>query len=224
MPKDYYAHNLHGKALEKCYAIAPPRVQQYLKAEIEWVKEEVNGMNLVLELGCGYGRVLSQLSPSVSTLVGIDTAIPTLIYGKKFLSPHENIHLVAMNAGTLGFQSNMFDAVVCIQNGISVFRVESHSLVKEVIRVTRSGGVVLFSTYAPQFWYHRLQWFRLQAEEGLIGDIDEDKTREGIIVCKDGFKATTFSQKSLLRLFSGSVTTLQTAEIDQSSIFLRAVV
>jgi 2-polyprenyl-6-hydroxyphenyl methylase/3-demethylubiquinone-9 3-methyltransferase len=114
--------------------------------------------------------------------------------------------------------------VVCIQNGISVFRVESHSLVKEVIRVTRSGGVVLFSTYAPQFWYHRLQWFRLQAEEGLIGDIDEDKTREGIIVCKDGFKATTFSQKSLLRLFSGSVTTLQTAEIDQSSIFLRAVV
>jgi 2-polyprenyl-6-hydroxyphenyl methylase/3-demethylubiquinone-9 3-methyltransferase len=224
MTKDYYAHHLHGRALQKCYAIAPPRVQQYLTAEIDFVKEEVNGMNLVLELGCGYGRVLSQLSPHVITLVGIDTAFPTLFYGKKFLSPHENVHLLTMNAGRLGFQSDTFDAVICIQNGISVFRVDSHALVKEVIRVTRPGGKLLFSTYAPRFWYHRLQWFRLQAAEGLVGDIDEEKTGDGKIVCKDGFKATTFSQKSLLKLFSSEVTTANIIVIDQSSIFLRAMV
>lgn len=224
MTKDYYADILHGKALERCYAIAPPRIRQYLEAEIDYVIQEVEGMNLVLDLGCGYGRVLSRLSPQVTTLVGIDTSLPTLIYGSQFLSGFDNIRLVTMNAGILGFKPDQFDAVICIQNGISVFRVDSHALVKEVARVTKPGGLLLFSTYSPQFWNHRLEWFRLQAEEGLIGEIDEAKTGEGIIVSKDGFKATTFSEKSLQKLFSHHVSTVEVFEIDQSSIFLRAVV
>lgn len=224
MVKDYYADVLHGKALETCYALVPPRIQQYLEAEIDFVQQKIRGMQVVLELGCGYGRVLSQLSPYVNKLVGIDTSVHTLLYGKKFLSSCENVHLAAMDAGTLGLASEQVDAVICIQNGISVFHVDSHTLVREVVRVTRPGGVLLFSTYAPQFWTHRLEWFRLQAEAGLIGEIDEERTKNGVIVCKDGFKATTFSPQSLLKLFSSKVTAAQIIEIDQSSIFLYAEV
>jgi len=222
MTKDYYADFLHGKALERCYAIAPPRIRQYLKAEIDYVIQEIGGMDLVLDLGCGYGRVLSQLSPHVGTVVGIDTSFPTLVYGLKVLCGFSNIHLVTMNAGILGFKPGQFDAVICIQNGISVFRVDSHALVKEVVRVTKPGGLLLFSTYSPRFWDHRLEWFRLQADEGLIGEIDETKTGEGIIISKDGFRATTFSGKSLLKLFSPHASTAEVFEIDQSSIFVRA--
>jgi 2-polyprenyl-6-hydroxyphenyl methylase/3-demethylubiquinone-9 3-methyltransferase len=36
-----------------------------------------------------------------------------------------------------------------------------------------------------------LKWFELQSEVGLLGEIDYEKTKEGVIVCKDGFTATT---------------------------------
>ena len=44
------------------------------------------------------------------------------------------------------------------------------------VDVTRPGGRVLFSSYAEAFWDHRLAWFRLQAREGLLGEIDEAAT------------------------------------------------
>ena len=61
----------------------------------------------------------------------------------------------------------------------------------EALRVTRSGGNILFSSYAEQFWTERLNWFRQQADQGLLGEIDEKATGNGVIVCKDGFKANT---------------------------------
>ena len=53
------------------------------------------------------------------------------------------------------------------------------------------GGRALFSSYSPKFWEHRLSWFREQADKGLLGAIDEEKTRDGLIVCRDGFVART---------------------------------
>jgi hypothetical protein len=50
---------------------------------------------------------------------------------------------------------------------------------------------VLFSSYSPRFWDPRLEGCRIQAEHGVVGEIDEDATGNGVIVCKDGFTAAT---------------------------------
>ena len=52
-----------------------------------------------------------------------------------------------MDAAALGFRDRVFDVVVCIQNGISAFKVDRRALIAEAIRVTRPGGSVLFSSY-----------------------------------------------------------------------------
>jgi ubiquinone/menaquinone biosynthesis C-methylase UbiE len=215
---DYYAHNLFGKNLKKCYDIAPPRVAQYLQAEITYVIEQVAGSNRVLELGCGYGRVLTQVSPHVNELIGIDTSVKTLQFAKEYLKV-SNYVCIAMDASQLGIASHTFDAVFCIQNGISAFKVDSKQLVQEAIRVTRKGGVILFSTYSPQFWKHRLHWFRLQSEAGLIGEIDESKTKDGKIVCKDGFRATYITADQFTKLFDTYNTRVSITEVDESSVF-----
>jgi 2-polyprenyl-6-hydroxyphenyl methylase/3-demethylubiquinone-9 3-methyltransferase len=87
------------------------------------------------------------------------------------------------------------------------------------MRVTKNGGVCLFSTYSEKFWGNRLEWFRHQSEEGLIGEIDWNQTREGVIRCKDGFKATTFSKDSLLKLTESLGLTADIRELDGSSLF-----
>lgn len=92
-------------------------------------------------------------------------------------------------------------------------------IIEEAIRVTRLGGTVLFSSYSERFWKHRLEWFRLQAKYELIGEIDEDATGNGVIVCKDGFKAVTVGPKDFLSLISGLNIHLIITEVDDSSIF-----
>jgi len=113
----------------------------------------------------------------------------------------------------------MFDIVVCIQNGISAFHADQKTIFMEALRVCRPGGTVLFSTYAEKFWPHRLEWFRLQAEAGLLGEIDEENTAAGIIVCKDGFTAGTVGPEEFRRLAAGLPATVTLTEVDGSSLF-----
>lgn len=224
MKKDYYSGTLYGERLKRCYDIAPPRVKQYLDAEIEYIVEEIGGTDQVLELGCGYGRVMKLVSPCVRTVVGVDTSGKTLAFAQEYLSRSLNCHIVQMDAACLGFQSDIFDAVLCIQNGLSAFHVDSKLVVNEAIRVTRPNGVVLFSSYSPKFWKHRLEWFQLQSAEGLVGEIDESKTGEGLIVCRDGFRATLVREYQLRKLFSSERTEVSIVEVDESSVFARVKV
>jgi len=124
-----------------------------------------------------------------------------------------------MDAVKLGFRDCQFDVVVCIQNGISAFNVNQKKLIEEAMRVTRSGGTVLFSSYSEHFWDERLEWFRLQAQQRLIGEIDYDATGNGVIVCKDGFRASTISPDDFISLTADFDVDLTVTEVDGSSIF-----
>ena len=99
------------------------------------------------------------------------------------------------------------------------FQMEQKILVAEALRVTRSGGSVLLSSYAERFWEDRIGWFRLQAEHGLIGEIDEEATGEGVIVCKDGFRATTVTADDFRAIASDFGLVPIVTEVDGSSLF-----
>ena len=124
-----------------------------------------------------------------------------------------------MDAVSSGLKDDIFDVVLCIQNGISVFNVDKLSLISESVRVTRPDGLVMFSTYSDKFWPYRLEWFEAQAKEGLLGEIDYEKTGDGIIVCKDGFKATTVSADEFRTLIKRLNLKAEIIEVDESSLF-----
>lgn len=124
-----------------------------------------------------------------------------------------------MNAIELGFIDRQFDVVICIQNGISAFKTDQRKLIEEAMRVTRSGGTVLFSSYSEHFWEDRLQWFRIQSEHGLIGLIDDNATGNGTIICKDGFRASTVAPDDFISFTSDFDIDPMISEVDGSSIF-----
>lgn len=160
---DYYSDKLSAERLKQCYELAPPRVRQYLQAELDYSVNQVKPGYGILELGCGYGRVLKRLAEVASTVIGIDTSISSLEMARSFLANRPNCSLARMNAVQMGFRDNFFDTVVCIQNGLSAFHVDQRRLIEECLRVTRAGGRVLFSTYSERFWDERLNWFEMQA-------------------------------------------------------------
>jgi SAM-dependent methyltransferase len=196
----YYGEKLSAERLRACYDLAPPRVRAYLEAEIRIVMERTQPSDRVLELGCGYGRVLRPLAPRVGTLTGIDTSLDSLRLARAILSHGPPVLLLAMDAARLGFRPGAFDLTACLQNGISAFGIEPLTLLREAVSVTRSGGVVLVCSYAARFWKDRLEWFEAQSAQGLIGPIDRRATGDGVIVCTDGFRATTTSPEEFERL------------------------
>ncbi len=221
---DYYDGMLAGERLVKCYEIAPPRVKQYLRAEIDYVLEKIRPGDLVLELGCGFGRVIRPICAKAKWVIGIDNSIATLTFAERFLADQTNCDLLAANAIHLPFKNHVFDIVVCIQNGISAFHVDPVELFAESIRVTKRGGLVLFSSYSEKFWESRLEWFRAQSKAGLIGELDTEKTRNGVIVSTDGFTAITFDAEKFLSLASRFHVDARIVEVDQSSLFCEMVV
>jgi 2-polyprenyl-6-hydroxyphenyl methylase/3-demethylubiquinone-9 3-methyltransferase len=124
-----------------------------------------------------------------------------------------------MDAVGMDFADGAFDVVVCIQNGICAFGVDRRALLREALRVTRAGGTVLLSSYAPSFWDDRLDWFRRQADAGLIGPIDEQATGDGVIVCADGLRLGAVGRDGFAQLLDDCGVEGRIVEVDGSSLF-----
>jgi SAM-dependent methyltransferase len=215
----YYQEKLSAERLKQAYEIAPSRVKQYLEAEVSYVLSHVSAGGTVLDLGCGYGRIIPRLAERASQVIGIDNSWPSLLMARQELGKASRTSLAAMDAVHLGFRTGVFDVVACIQNGISAFHVDRQALVVESLRVAKAGGKVLYSTYSEKFWEHRLDWFERQAAAGLLGEIDYEQTRDGLIVCKDGFRASTVSAAEFRELAAGLDATVAFEEVDGSSLF-----
>lgn len=224
MKSNYYSKKLHSNKLKECYNLATPRIQKYLEEEIKFVLKYILPTHKVLELGCGYGRVIEKIARKTKEVYGIDISKKNIECAKKYLKEFNNVKLLKMNANSLGFKNNEFDVTIAIQNSISSFKISPIKLVEECYKVTKNGGKILLSSYSEKLWEERLKWFYKQSERGLVGEIDEERTTNGTIICKDGFEATTFSKKRFQELKQKMKLDAEIVEVDNSSIFCIIIV
>lgn len=218
----YYAKRLAADRLARCYELAPPRMQRYLAQEIAHLCAAMQPGDEVLELGCGYGRVTLPLAAAGARAVGIDVAEESLALARRqagLAGLAERCRYLCMDATALDLPDASFDLVACVQNGIAAFRVDAAQLVREAWRVLRPGGRLLLSTYTEAIWPERLAWFEAQAQEGLIGALDRQASREGTIVCADGFKSGRASEAQLRSLAAALGVPARLEEVDGSSLW-----
>lgn len=219
---NYYSDRLNSNNLKRCYEIASDRIKQFLEAEINYTLSRLSTADRVLDLGCGYGRVTERLAGRVKEVVGIDISKDNIALAKQ-LCKTAGVSFHVMDAQKLMFDDNYFDVTLCLQNGISAFRIDPAALIRESLRVTRKGGLLLVSTYSGKIWHERLKWFEDQSGEGLVGEIDYDLTKDGKIVCKDGFTAITYTREAFAALVSQFDVEMQLTEIDNSSLFCEII-
>jgi len=215
---NYYAESLNSQKLFQVYETDIPRIKQYLQAEIDFVKQRLTTTQRVLELGAGYGRIVKELAPYCAFIVGMDISEESVELGRAYLQSCPNASMVAMDVHEMNF-SAPFDVVLCVQNGLSAMRAD-HAVIQKILDIAAPGGTVYFSTYSANFWDFRLKWFEEQAAKHLLGEIDYDQTGNGVIVCKDGFKAITHSAEDFERIGKESGYPYQIQEVDGSSLFL----
>ena len=222
MPQDscnYYSQNLNSQKLYQVYDTKIPRVKRYLDEEISFVRGQLIGCERVLEIGAGYGRILKELAPYASLFVGIDISEMSIKLGRELLHEYPHVALEVIDAHELDLEEE-FDVVLCLQNGLSAMNGEAANLVRRSLNSLRKGGKAYFSTYSNKFWEHRIAWFMEQADKGLLGKIDEEQTKNGVIICEGGFKAVTFTEEDFVRLGKLSGYRYEIREVDESSLFL----
>jgi len=219
MKDNYYAKGLNSQKLYQVYQTKLPRVQQYLDAEISFVRKHLQGTERVLELGAGYGRIMKELASGCKEIIGIDISPGNVAFGVEYLKNIPNARLHVMDAHDLHF-TETFDVVLCIQNALSAMKTQPLEYIKKIMDLTTPGGVAFVSSYSAKFWEHRLAWFHEQAGKGLLGEIDLEQSKDGVIVCKDGFRSVTNSLEDLDAIGSASGYTYEVSEVDDSSAFL----
>ena len=220
MPDNYYTNSLNAQRLWQVYDTAIPRVSEYLQRETAFVRDRLKKTDAVLEIAAGYGRIMKELAPYVESITGIEISGGNVRFGEEYLKNIANTELLVMDAHNIDYDS-CFDAVLCLQNGLSAIRADvPEAFAAKVIRALKIGGKAYFSTYHPNFWEQRIEWFQEQASKGLIGELDMEKTKNGVIICKDGFRATTHSITDLEKIGRSTNCGWQIFEVDDSSIFL----
>jgi 2-polyprenyl-6-hydroxyphenyl methylase/3-demethylubiquinone-9 3-methyltransferase len=218
MAGNYYNDKLNSEKLFMVYDTKISRIKQYLKAEIDYICSSINGNETILELGAGYGRIIKEIAPYCNSVVGIDISENNVVLAKEYLKILPNADVIKMDVHNITVKST-FDIVLCLQNGISSMRITPEDI-KNIMNLLNSGGHAFFSTYSSKFWDCRLEWFQEQASKGLLGEIDMENTGDGVIVCKDGFRATTRSPEEFEKIGRMTGYPFKIVEVDDSSLFL----
>lgn len=215
---NYYSEKLNSQKLFHVYETQIPRIKEYLQAEIDFVKENLSKTQSVLELGAGYGRIVRELAPHCGSIVGIDISEESVELGREYLKDYPNATMAVMDVHKMEFPKP-FDNILCLQNGLSAMHADS-TVIHKVLETLAPGGTAYFSSYSAKFWDFRLKWFEEQVAKGLLGEIDYGKTQNGVIICKDGFKAIIHLPEDFQKIGEESGYPYQVQEVDESSVFL----
>ena len=112
------------------------------------IKKYFKKKGKILDIGCGAGRTTVPLAKMGYDVVGIDYSKKMIGFAKK---KYPNILFNVMNASELKYKESTFDYILFSFNGLDCIASESKRFqcIKEMRRVLKKGGILLFSTHNP---------------------------------------------------------------------------
>ncbi len=114
--------------------------------QIKEFKKYVSPEKTILDVGCGYGRTLSELNKQgFRNLTGVDFSQAMINRGLKL---HPQLNLLKNNGDKLHFPDDKFDAVLLIAVLTCIANPQDQkNLISEISRVLKSGGILYINDY-----------------------------------------------------------------------------
>jgi SAM-dependent methyltransferase len=137
--------------LENVYAYRCPAHHPVFPGERAILDRLLKKGMVVLELGCGDGRVTRVLAGKGATVVAVDLNRDHLAALRGAIKPEERIGIVCGDARVLPFPDRVFDVVVFAFTGIDfIYPIDGRlEALREIERVLKAGGYFVFSSHNP---------------------------------------------------------------------------
>jgi len=134
-------------------ALEKRKLDFYLK-ELDLKKSDV-----VLDAGCGYGRLSKSIVGNVSKVIGIDINPENISFSKDYVKGNFEGSVVDLSLGVLPFPDKSIDKIV-FDNVLMFFDEKTQwAIFKEVKRVLKANGVVAFNFENSEYSFNRLGLF-----------------------------------------------------------------
>ena len=135
------------------------------KDEYKWIEKHLpqkEGLQ-VLDIGCGNGALLRQLSPRIGGGIGVDVSKSLLELAETTNSSHQNLNFKLIEGPDLPFKDNQFDVVISM---LSFRYLDWDPIMSEISRVLKEEGKLLIidmvTTKVNPREYPKLLWDKVK--------------------------------------------------------------
>jgi ubiquinone/menaquinone biosynthesis C-methylase UbiE len=101
--------------------------------------------DVVLDFGCGIGRVARFVAPYVRELWCVDASSRMLRFASRALSDQSDVHFLRANGIKMQFRDEMFDFAYSILTLQHLEKEDAYATLCEIYRVLKTGGLAYFS-------------------------------------------------------------------------------
>ncbi len=144
-------------------------VEESGKQTAERLRQLVGSDSVVLDLGCGLGRVAKYMAPLCKSLYAADASSSYCLRAKNHLRNLPNTKIVKVDGKTLvGFPDDMFDFVYSLGVLVHVKKEVAARYLQEVQRVLKMGGVFYFHLPQPEIRFPPFEWYFKSELEDLL--------------------------------------------------------
>lgn len=215
----FFSHDYFGHWLEYLERTQGP-LHDWLTWENEKLKEYVKPGDVLLDVGCGYGRHLEMLLPRCGRAVGVDNSSHMVNRACAMLSNscyQGKWQVLPFDAANLYFPDNTFSVVICMTNTFGNMNADKQS-VREMARVLRQGGNLLVSVYSDSVdtLETRSETYTAPDVGLLITEVKDNR----VIHTREGLVSEQFAKDEFRKLFRGTGLTLTKFEDFQDIGFM----
>lgn len=173
----------------------PALLKEFFQKDIEYI-QKMKKQEKVLEVGCGFGRLLRELSKKSEKVVGIDFSDLQLDQAKINLADCKKVSLVKMKAENLGFQNDFFNTTICMNSSLGNMPGIEEKVLEEMVRVTKPKGTIVIRVFADSEEVKKAQFQNYQ-RLGMTNIKDDGRA----VRTDEGFYSRRFKKEELINMF-----------------------
>ena len=172
-----------------------PGIKELFYKEKEILLANCDKTNVVLDVGCGIGTHLTLLSKYCKEAIGIDHSEAVLKNCREQVGAITNVKTFKMNAKKIEFPDDCFDRTICMFNTLGNME-DPLPVLREMCRVTKPGGKLIFSVYNSDSTEERLEFYH---KTGL-----PDVYSDGAVIHNNrDFYSRSFTESEILKMCTG---------------------